>query len=67
LIQAKHRVHPVYNVISIGGPDHEREFTVEVAVEENVIGRGAGGSKRIAEQAAAKFALDHLKVEEKLD
>lgn len=41
------------------GPDHDKQFTVEVHLNSNVIGTGKGKSKKQAEQMAAKQAL-HL-------
>ena len=46
-----------YRLIDEKGPDHKKEFFVEVCINSNVIGQGSGGSKREAEQAAAKMAL----------
>ena len=46
-----------YFVIDEKGPDHAKEFTVEVRLNSNVLGRGTGRSKKLAEQAAAKEAL----------
>ena len=57
LIQADHRVTPVYRTIAEFGPDHAKVFTVEVLVGELVIGRGHGRSKRAAEMDAARNAL----------
>lgn len=39
------------------GPDHDRQFVVQVKLNSNVIGMGEGHSKKQAEQAAAKEAL----------
>lgn len=39
------------------GPAHDKTFTVQVKLNGNVIGEGEGGSKRKAEQRAAKEAL----------
>ena len=39
------------------GPDHMKQFTVEVRLNSNVIGKGMGRSKKIAEQMAAREAL----------
>lgn len=41
------------------GPDHDKQFTVEVHLNSNTIGKGIGKSKKQAEQMAAKQAL-HL-------
>ncbi|MGP1544044.1 MAG: ribonuclease III [Candidatus Fimenecus sp.] len=47
-----------YRLVSEDGPDHDKSFTVEVLVDGNVIGKGTSGSKKKAEQAAAKSALE---------
>jgi len=46
-----------YVVTGESGPDHDKSFNVEVHLNSNVIGKGAGKSKKQAEQAAAKEAL----------
>ena len=46
-----------YHVTSEQGPDHDKQFTVEVHLNSNCIGRGTGHSKKLAEQQAAKEAL----------
>lgn len=40
------------------GPDHDKKFTVQVLLNNNVIGTGIGKSKKNAEQNAAKEALE---------
>ncbi|MDD6479388.1 MAG: ribonuclease III [Oscillospiraceae bacterium] len=40
------------------GPDHDKEFTVEVRLNSNIIGVGKGKNKKKAEQMAAKAALE---------
>lgn len=47
-----------YVLVGEDGPDHLKTFSVEARVNGNVIGRGKGRSKRKAEQAAAKDALE---------
>ena len=47
-------------VMTHGGMGYAREFHVEVRVEDEVVGRGVGGSKREAEQQAARQALENL-------
>jgi len=49
---------PVYKVIREVGPDHEKQFEVVVSVKDTDRGKGMGRSKKEAEQAAAKVALD---------
>ena len=46
-----------YVLAEESGPDHNKRFVVEVHLNSNVIGRGEGGSKKNAEQAAAREAL----------
>ena len=47
-----------YILINEQGPDHSKIFEVEVHLNSNVIGKGCGKSKKSAEQAAAKQALE---------
>lgn len=47
-----------YVVVGENGPDHNKEFIVEIHMNSNVIGRGVGRSKKKAEQEAAKSALE---------
>lgn len=51
---------PAYRVISAEGPDHERHYVVEVAISGQVLGRGEGRNRRIAETEAAGNALANL-------
>lgn len=47
----------VYKVIDEKGPAHDKTFTCQVKVDDVVMGKGTGTSKKNAEQAAAKVAL----------
>ncbi len=47
-----------YLLIKEIGPDHNKHFVVEVLLNNNVIGRGGGRSKKQAEQEAAREALE---------
>lgn len=47
-----------YIVVGESGPDHNKEFIVEVHLNSNVIGTGRGSSKKRAEQEAARSALE---------
>lgn len=67
LLQERYRRAPEYETVAAEGPDHARTFVVEARFDDRVLGRGAGGSKREAEQAAAAEALatltdDHTEV-----
>lgn len=46
-----------YVTVNETGPDHDKNFEVEVHLNSNVIGTGSGHSKKEAEQEAAKEAL----------
>ncbi len=49
-----------YNLVKEEGPAHDKSFTVEVIIDDIVYGTGNGGSKKEAEQEAAKSALEKL-------
>ena len=46
-----------YVLTNESGPDHNKSFTVEVRVEQQVLGCGTGHTKKAAEQEAAYNAL----------
>lgn len=47
-----------YVLVNESGPDHKKHFVVEVRLDNNVIGKGGGKSKKEAEQRAAREALE---------
>ena len=49
-----------YQLVEETGPDHCRVFGMEVAVDGQAAGRGEGRSKKEAEQAAARAALEAM-------
>ena len=49
-----------YRLVRESGPDHCRSFEMEASVDGEVIGFGAGRTKKEAEQMAAKAALEKL-------
>lgn len=55
--QEKHGVTPSYRLISDEGPDHQKTFTVGVFLNDKLIAKGDGSSKRKAQQVAAHNAL----------
>jgi ribonuclease-3 len=59
-VQAEGLASPRYRVLSVEGPDHQREFLVAAEVEGALVGEGRGRSKKLAEQAAARAAIDAL-------
>jgi ribonuclease III len=62
-VQARHKTHPRYRVVTELGPDHMKLFTVEVSVRGNLLGRGQGRNKKEAEQSAAGDALQRISME----
>lgn len=54
-----HGARPTYRVASYG-PDHDKRFIAHAYVSEELYGSGSGHSKKEAEQAAAREALDRL-------
>ena len=54
---------PFYRLVEAVGPDHEKQFRIEVVVDGRVLGVGEGPSRRIAETSAAAQALEVLRVE----
>lgn len=60
VMQDRYGEPPVYETIAEEGPDHARQFTVAVVLEERQIGVGKGRSKREAQQEAAREALVSL-------
>lgn len=59
-IQAESRKSVEYRVIREAGPSHDKEFEVVVVHDGTRLGKGIGKSKKLAEQNAAKDALDKL-------
>ncbi len=51
---------PSYRIVSSDGPDHDRHFVVEVAVDGHILGSGEGRSRREAETHAAEAALEAI-------
>ncbi len=50
-----------YEVASEAGPPHDRRFEIRATVAGNELGVGSGRSKKEAEQAAARLALERLR------
>ena len=59
-LQRRGRPVPHYETVAERGPDHRKEFEVEVSVGAQVLASGVGRSKRSAEQGAAQRALAAL-------
>ncbi len=60
LVQQKKNQTIAYRLVAESGPDHDKQFQVEVLLNGDVMGSGIGSSKKRAEQTAAQAALDAL-------
>ena len=61
LVQQKKNQVLTYELVGQSGPDHDKQFFVQVRLNDRVIGEGNGTSKKRAEQAAACAAIAYLK------
>jgi ribonuclease-3 len=57
LAQARDGITPIYRLVNQEGPSHDREFTVEALLGDEIAGYGHGRNKQAAEQEAAHAAL----------
>ena len=57
-VQRKADQHLEYRLTGESGPDHNKRFTMAVLLNGAEIGSGTGRTKKEAEQAAAKAALE---------
>ncbi len=60
LVQRKSGQVLTYHLVGEAGPDHAKEFTMEVRLNGQAVGQGTGHSKKEAEQMAAKAAIAKL-------
>lgn len=60
LIQGEKGIIPFYETIKELGPDHKKEFIVQVILQGKTLGQGRGRSKKEAEQMAAQKAWESL-------
>ena len=49
-----------YQLVGESGPDHDKQFRVELTLNGQIIGVGSGSSKKRAEQDAAREAMETL-------
>ena len=62
LTQMTHKLIPSYEVVKETGPDHDKFFNVRLTLKD-FSAEGVGKSKKVAEQDAARKALDIFKKE----
>ena len=60
LVQQKRDQVLSYRLSGESGPDHNKQFQVEVSLNGKVVGIGVGSSKKRAEQDAARAALEKM-------
>ena len=60
LVQQKKNQVLSYALVGQSGPDHDKQFDVEVSLNGAVVGFGSGRSKKRAEQMAARAAMEKL-------
>ncbi len=60
IVQEKFGILPSYRIYSEEGPEHKKVFKVSVLVAGDLCGTGTGGSKKEAEQQAARAGLKKL-------
>lgn len=65
LVQQKRNQVLSYSLARESGPDHDKQFEVEVCINGSVVGTGRGSSKKRAEQDAARAAIVRLFPEKK--
>jgi ribonuclease-3 len=60
IVQEKLKLSPHYRILETKGPDHAKRFLVSVYLKGKPYGSGSGRSKQIAEEEAARQALERL-------
>ena len=60
LVQRKKNQTLIYALVGQSGPDHNKQFVVEVSLNGAMVGKGTGSSKKRAEQDAARAAIERL-------
>lgn len=60
--QAKYSILPQYVLIEETGPDHDKNFVVQVLLGDRVVGTGNGKTKKSAEMEAACLACKELQI-----
>ena len=63
ITQAHFGCTPEYRLLSSKGPDHKKEFEIGVYVNDKLYSTAHGHSKKVAQQNAAKIAIEKLKKE----
>lgn len=59
-LQSRDRALPEYRLSGTAGPDHRKQFEVELVLDGVAVASATGSSKKEAEQQAARLALEQL-------
>lgn len=60
-VKKRWKMNPSYHLVEFQGPDHARVFKIDVRINGKSMAIGSGSSKKSAEQAAARVALEAIK------
>lgn len=60
IAQSRYKATPLYNLISEAGPDHDKEFIMQVSIADKLYKQGSGKSKQAAQEDAAKNTLEMI-------
>ncbi|MBP9670004.1 ribonuclease III [Candidatus Woesebacteria bacterium] len=60
IAQSRYKATPMYNLISESGPDHDKEFVMQVEIAGTLYGEGKGKSKQTSQEDAAKNTLEMI-------
>jgi len=52
---------PQYSIVATSGPEHAKNFTIEVRIGDQFASRATGSSKKVASQQAAQLLIGRLK------
>jgi ribonuclease-3 len=64
-LQARGESRATYALVEAGGPDHAKQFTVELRVNGQTMAQSTASSKKQAEQDCARIALQQLRARER--
>lgn len=60
IAQSRYKATPQYNLLSESGPDHDKDFVMQVVIADKLYGEGHGKSKQTAQEDAAKQTLEMI-------
>lgn len=60
IAQSRYKSTPLYELISEDGPDHNKQFVMQVVIAGTKYGEGNGKSKQTAQEAAAQNTLEMI-------